>query len=81
MTTPELTCQELVELVTDYLEGILAPSEQSRFEAHLDNCDGCQRYLHQMRTVIRLSHRLSEQDLNSPMREHLLEVFRDWKSS
>jgi anti-sigma factor RsiW len=51
-----LTCQELVELVTDYLEGALSPGERARFEAHVAQCKHCPTYLDQMRTTIRLLH-------------------------
>jgi anti-sigma factor RsiW len=49
-----MTCQELVELVTDYLEDALTPEERERFEAHLDDCPGCRAYVEQMRVTIRL---------------------------
>ena len=47
-----MTCQEFVELVTDYLEGALDPSERARFAAHIDHCDGCEEYLVQFRETI-----------------------------
>ena len=56
-----LTCVELVELVTDYLEGALSPRERARFDAHLAECDGCQAYVEQMRTVIALTGRITEE--------------------
>ena len=81
MTTADgLTCQELVELVTDYLEGALPAAERARFEAHLATCDGCDAYLEQMRQTIQLAHRLSEDSLAPPVREGLLRTFRDWKA-
>ncbi|MGN6358798.1 MAG: anti-sigma factor family protein, partial [Thermomicrobiales bacterium] len=55
----ELSCQELVELVTDYLEGALSAEDRARFEAHLATCRGCTAYVEQMRLTIRLVHRLS----------------------
>ena len=77
----ELSCQELVELVTDYLEGTLPAAERARFEAHLARCDGCDTYLEQMRQTIHLAHRLSADSLAPQAREHLLRTFRDWKAS
>jgi anti-sigma factor RsiW len=74
----DLSCQELVELVTDYLDGALAPAERARFDAHLADCTGCDRYLAQMRTTIALtrdSGALGEQ----PDVRGLLAAFRDWK--
>ena len=53
-----LTCRELVELVTDYLDGALSPAEQDRFEEHLQRCLGCDRYLEQIREAMRLAARV-----------------------
>lgn len=79
MAAAELTCIELIEIVTDYLEGALPPAERSRFEAHLAGCDGCTRYLDQMRQTIRLTGRLAEDQLTPEARSDLLAAFRDWK--
>ena len=75
----DLACQELVELVTDYLESRLPASERRRFDAHLVTCDGCRRYLEQMRLTIRALGRLPEESITSEARERLLDAFRDWK--
>ena len=75
----DLSCQELVELVTEYLEDALDPAERTRFEAHLRDCAGCQTYLEQMRHTIRASGRLNEESLEPAVREQLLEVFRNFK--
>jgi anti-sigma factor RsiW len=56
----ELSCRELVELVTDYLEGVLTAAERMRFEAHLSECDGCEAYLEQMLLTIRALRLLRE---------------------
>jgi anti-sigma factor RsiW len=79
MTSPEMTCQELVELVTDYLEGALPPLERERFEAHLSECEGCANYLMQMRTTVRLVGTLCEEDLDPGPRDALLGAFRDFR--
>jgi anti-sigma factor RsiW len=76
----ELTCQELVELVTDYLEDALPAGTRTRFEAHLAECDGCMTYLDQMRRTIALTGRLRESDLTPAGRAALLALFRDWKA-
>lgn len=81
MSPTALTCQELVELVTHYLEDALAPVARSRFEAHLRDCEGCQVYLDQMRQTIRLTGQLSEASLSDAARRKLLDVFRDWKGA
>jgi predicted anti-sigma-YlaC factor YlaD len=75
-----LTCQQLVELVTDYLEDALAPSDRARFEAHLAGCRGCRAYVRQMAHTIRLTGRLTEVALPEEARERLLEAFRGWKA-
>ena len=72
-----LTCQELVELVTDYFEDALPESERTRFDAHLDECEGCRLYLDQMRTTIRLTAS-SEELVNRPDVSALLEAFRNY---
>jgi predicted anti-sigma-YlaC factor YlaD len=80
VTTEELTCMELVEIVTNYLEGVMPPADVARFEEHLADCEGCTAYLDQMRTTIALTGRLREEDISPAAREELLAVFRDWKS-
>ena len=77
--TDDLPCQELVELVTDYLENRLPDSTRVRFEAHLAQCSGCRTYLEQMRQTIRALGRLSSESIDPAARDRLLEVFRDWK--
>ena len=76
----ELACQEIVELVTAYLEDALDPSDRERFEEHLVFCDGCGNYLEQMRTTIRLTGR-AEQRLPDELEAQLLEAFRNWRAS
>ena len=73
-----MSCRELVELVTDYLEGALPPPERVRFEAHLALCDGCEHYLEQMRSTIALVGSLSEESVRPEMQQRLLDAFRDW---
>jgi len=81
MGTPDLTCQELVELVTDYLEGALPASERARFEAHLADCPYCDAYLDQMRRTIRVvgSRRESKVAPEAEAEAELLRRFRAWK--
>jgi anti-sigma factor RsiW len=76
----ELTCAEVVELVTDYLEGRLAPEERQRFDEHVAVCEGCAAYLEQMRTTIATAGRLREADLPPELEQRLLGAFRDWRS-
>jgi anti-sigma factor RsiW len=75
----EMPCQELVEVVTDYLDGALAASDRRRFEAHLDECDGCRAYLEQMRHTIAVVGRVEAEELSEETREGLLAAFRGWR--
>jgi anti-sigma factor RsiW len=77
-TEPELTCAQVVELVTDYLEGGLSESERARFDAHLAACDGCTNYLDQMRVTIAVVGRVREDDLSDEAKAGLLTAFRGW---
>lgn len=79
--TEELTCRELVELVTDYLEGALPPEDAARFERHLAVCPGCTTYVEQIRETVRQTGRLREDDLRPEARDALLAQFRNWKDS
>jgi anti-sigma factor RsiW len=81
MTTVDaqsLSCRELVELVTDYVEGVLSPVDRARFEHHLEACDGCTTYVEQLRETIRATGRLSMDDLDAGAEAALLDAFRDW---
>jgi anti-sigma factor RsiW len=75
----DLSCQELVELVTDYLEGALDERHVRAFDRHLAGCDGCTRYLEQLRVTIRLTGSLSPDDLSPEAESALLQAFRDWQ--
>ena len=77
----ELTCAQVVELVTEYLEGGLSDADRARFEAHLSVCDGCTNYLDQMRVTIAVVGRVREDDLSDEMKAGLLTAFRGWASS
>jgi anti-sigma factor RsiW len=73
-----LSCQELVELVTDYLEGALAPGDLRRFEEHIAGCGKCTTYLAQMRETIRVTGTLTPEDLSPDAERELLALFSDW---
>jgi anti-sigma factor RsiW len=79
MPVPEMTCQELVEVVTDYLEGALLPADRARFEEHLATCTGCRNYVEQLRMTLRLAGTLREDHLPPHMRDDLLGAFRAWR--
>lgn len=76
----ELACQQVVELITDYLEGSLSRSQRRRFEAHLASCENCTEYLKQMRATISASGQLRVEDLTPEMREEFGAIFRRWQS-
>ena len=77
----DMSCKELVELVTDYLEGALAPADQRRFELHIGKCDWCKLYIDQIRLTIKAAGKLTEESIDPRAREELLAVFRSWKHS
>jgi anti-sigma factor RsiW len=73
-----LTCQQVVELVTEYLDGVMEPRRRVRFEAHLDGCDGCTAYLEQFRSTVAVIGRLDVGDIAAPVMSELLAAFRNW---
>ena len=75
---PEMPCRELVELITDYLEDRLSPTDRASFEAHLAECEACRTYLEQFQQTIRALGHLPEDVLSSEAREALLAAFRGW---
>jgi anti-sigma factor RsiW len=74
-----MSCKELVELVTDYLEDAMPPEERLRFEEHLTLCDGCVHYVDQIRKTVVTVGTLHEESIPPDARDALLGVFRDWK--
>jgi len=76
----QLSCQELVELVTNYLEGALSQEERDSFEHHIDGCTGCHEYVRQMRQTIELTGTLAPADISPEAEAALLSAFRDWTS-
>lgn len=75
----ELTCEELVEVITAYIEGAMSTEERARFDDHLDICEGCRNYLEQMRATIRAIGYLREQHIPAAARDPLLAAFRTWQ--
>ena len=75
----KLTCRELVELVTDYLEGSLSRRDRARFEAHIAACGNCTQYVEQFRETIRLTGTLRESDVSPEAEAVLLEQFEAWR--
>jgi anti-sigma factor RsiW len=75
--TRHLTCRELVELVTDYLEGVMSPTERERVDRHLADCDGCTAYVEQMRLTLRALGSIPEETISEQAREKLVAAFRE----
>ena len=77
--TTDVTCRELVELVTEYLEGALSDARRASFEAHMAECEGCDRYVEQIRATVDLTRRTAALE-QRPEITALLEAFRDSRS-
>jgi anti-sigma factor RsiW len=76
-----IACQELVELVTTYLEGDLSDKETARFEHHLSGCEHCSTYVDQIRLTIEATGAITEDQIDPTAREELLAAFRDWNTA
>jgi len=74
-----LTCKELVELVTEYLDDALAPADRVRFEEHIMTCPPCRAHLDQMRRTLHVVGHVPEESVSPDAERSLLEAFRDWK--
>lgn len=74
----ELICQELVEVITDYLEDRMPPERRLLFEEHVAFCSWCRTYLDQMHDTIRASGSLKQDDLSPETRDALVDAFRNW---
>jgi predicted anti-sigma-YlaC factor YlaD len=75
----EYTCQEVVELATEYLEGAMTLEQMTAFELHLNFCDGCFRFLDQVRTTAAMARVLPEEEIPDEMKGKLLQAFNDWR--
>jgi anti-sigma factor RsiW len=80
-TYEDISCQELVELVTDYLDGRMPAELHARFERHIESCTGCRTYLAQMRAAIRATGELIPEMLSPEAERALLAAFRGWHRS
>jgi anti-sigma factor RsiW len=78
--TAGLACQELVELVSDYLEGALSDTDRARFEAHIAGCNDCTTYVRQMRETLALMGELTTDSISPQAQDDLLAAFRGWKA-
>jgi predicted anti-sigma-YlaC factor YlaD len=78
-TEDELSCQQVVELVTNYLENALLPEMRERLDAHIAECSGCVRYFEQMQLTIAMLHQIARESVFPATKQELLQLFRDWK--
>jgi anti-sigma factor RsiW len=74
-----MNCRQVVELMTDYLDGALSAGDRARFEEHIAGCDGCRAYLAQLRTTREVVGRLAEESMPKSVEDELVEAFRSWK--
>jgi len=74
-----MDCNELVELVTAYLDGALDADTRARFDMHLLDCDGCANYLQQFRETVRTVGRIRDDELDPAFRKRLLDAFKDFR--
>jgi anti-sigma factor RsiW len=76
-----MNCRQVVELMTDYLEGALSAIDRARFEEHIAGCDGCTAYLSQLRIARRIMGKLADEPVPAAVERELLEAFRSWRSA
>ena len=76
-----LDCNEIVELITAYLDGALKRRDRKAFERHLKKCDGCTNYVEQIRITIETTGRVEADELPTELRENLVAAFRDWRTT
>ena len=81
MSGNDLTCKELTELITDYLEESLPLQDRVRFEQHLSACDGCVTYIDKVRTTMKLLGTRPRVEIPKPVESYLLHAFRRWKDA
>ena len=74
-----MRCREVVELMTDYLEGALSAADRARFEEHIAGCDGCTAYLAQLRATREVIGRLADESIPKTVEDELVKAFRNWK--
>ncbi|MGZ8631331.1 MAG: anti-sigma factor family protein [Actinomycetota bacterium] len=75
----DLTCRELVEVITDYVDGAMSTADRARFERHMGECSGCEAVVSQFRTTIEVTGRLTEEQVSEEQRDAMREVFRRWR--
>jgi predicted anti-sigma-YlaC factor YlaD len=76
-----LTCQQVTEVCTDYLEKRMSFGQRLSFQLHLGMCGNCRVYMRQMRATIETLGRLDDQPMPAAVQQELLARFRDWKQT
>jgi anti-sigma factor RsiW len=74
-----MNCRQVVELMTDYLEGNLGAKDRARFEDHIAGCDGCRAYLSQLRTTRDVVGKIADEPMPASVERELIEAFRNWR--
>jgi Putative zinc-finger len=74
------TCNQVIELATEYVEGAMTDSQMTRFEMHLNFCDGCFSFVDQIRVTAAMAGQLTDEEIPEETKTKLLAAFRDWKS-
>lgn len=77
----QMNCRQVVELMTDYIEGFLSSVDRARFEEHIAGCDGCRAYLVQLQTTRKIMGKLADEPVPASVERDLLEAFRSWRSA
>jgi predicted anti-sigma-YlaC factor YlaD len=80
-TSDNLNCQDVMSLVTEYLEAALLPVTQAKMEEHLSDCPDCQTFLREIQQTIALLRKLAEEPMFPETRQQLLQVFQTWKQT
>jgi anti-sigma factor RsiW len=76
-----MNCRQVVELMTDYLDGTLSAADRVKFEEHITGCDGCRAYLAQLRATRKVVGRLADEPIPTGIEDELVRAFKDWRSS
>jgi anti-sigma factor RsiW len=74
-----VTCRQVVQLLTDYLDGALSAADRARVDEHLAGCDACTAFIAQLRTMGRVTAELAAEDVPAPLKADLMRAFRDWR--
>jgi predicted anti-sigma-YlaC factor YlaD len=74
-----MDCNQLVELVTAYLDGSLDSGTRARFDEHLLECDGCENYLQQFRGTVDTVGKIDSGAIDPAYRDRLLNAFREFR--